>query len=168
MNTKTRWQIRRERGRGRKLFWGIVLVFAIVSLVSVAHGFGRERGRSHFGGGSTHGATFENPAELREGLSRALHYLEVTDEQEAAVKTLVDELSPELVALADGKNAIRDRLVAALSAETVNPADFAAARVEGTAIAERAVELTIDATLRLAQILTPEQRAELVEHWSKR
>ncbi len=66
MNTKTKWQIRRERGRGRKLFWGIVLVFAIVSLMSVAHGFGRERGRSHFGGGSTHGSTIENPVELRD------------------------------------------------------------------------------------------------------
>ena len=96
MNTKTKWQIRRERGRGRKLFWGIVLVFAIVSLMSVAHGFGRERGRSHFGGGSTHGSTIENPVELREGLSRALDYLDVTDEQEAAVETLVEELSPEL------------------------------------------------------------------------
>ena len=168
MNTKTKWHIRRERGRGRKLFWGIVLVFAIVSLMSVASGFGRERGRSHFGGGSTHGTILENPAELREGLLRALAYLDVTDEQETAVEALVDELSPELVALADGKNAIRDRLVAALSAETVDPADFVAARAEGTAIAERAVELTIDATLRLAQILTSEQRAELVEHWSKR
>jgi len=37
----------------------------------------------------------------------------------------------------------------------VDPEDFAAARVEGTALAERAVGTTIDATLRLAQILTP-------------
>ncbi len=166
MNAKTKRQIRRERGRGRRLFWGMVLIITVASFMAVANGFGRDHGRS--GSGRVHGSTFENPGELREGLERVLDHLDATDEQRTALRTLVDELSPELAALADGKEAIRNRLVAALSAEIVDTEDFAAARAEGTALAERAVGMTIDATLRLAQILTPEQRAELVEYWSKR
>jgi Spy/CpxP family protein refolding chaperone len=158
MNAKTKQQIRRERGHGRKLFWGIVLVITIVSLVWATNGFGRDHARRH-------GAILENAGELHESLSYALDYIDVTDEQETAVRTLVDELSPELMALTEGKEAIRSRLIAALSVETVDPEDFEVARAEATALTVRTVELTMDATQRLAQILTPEQRAELVKHW---
>jgi Spy/CpxP family protein refolding chaperone len=142
----------RSQGRGRKAFWILVLGVSLVAAVGSVRGFGHERG------GSQHAYRVD----------RLLDHLDATDTQRARITALVDERAPELVELATRREALRGRIVEVLAAEELTVTNIETLQQEVREQSAQLAERTIEITFEIASELTPEQRTELIERWTRR
>ncbi|HYB99357.1 MAG TPA: Spy/CpxP family protein refolding chaperone [Candidatus Limnocylindrales bacterium] len=95
-------------------------------------------------------------------VSFAMHRLDATDEQEERVQSVVAEAIDELEPLRDQHRAHRDELAALLSQPTVDRDAIEKLRQQELALAEELTQTIADAIADTADILTPDQRVELV------
>jgi Spy/CpxP family protein refolding chaperone len=169
MKPKANWKetIARHRtqGRGRKVFWVLVLGAVLIAGVGVVQGFGHDRA------GSRHGrdlATLAPPEQLADRIDHLLDRLDATDVQRARINALVDELTPELVELAAQRDALRDQVVAALAADELTSSRTETLQKEVSEQSAQLAQRALVITFEIAAELTPEQRAELTERWEQR
>jgi len=169
MKPKATWKERidrhRAQGRGRKVFWVLVLGAVLIAGVGFVKGFGHDRARPQDG---RHFATAASPEQLADRIDHLLDHLDATDTQRARIIDLVDELAPELVELAAQRDALSDQIVSALAAE-----ELTATRTENLQkqVSEQSAQLaerTLEIAFEIATELTPEQRTELFELWERR
>jgi Spy/CpxP family protein refolding chaperone len=143
-------QKHRQQGRGRKAFWVILTLGVVLILIAAARSPRRERGESHHGF-ARHG---ELSAEgIEEFLAADGWWLEkagIEEAQRQQIAALLEESLPRIEALA----AERDLLFQGLT--------------EVLELGNRAVGESFDLVLALAEVLTHEQRQELIQHWSGR
>lgn len=92
--------------------------------------------------------------------------IDATDEQKAAIQKTVDEAIPRMLELRAKKKEVHKNLHAALSAEKVDKAKLEQARKDGVKLADEMSKIVLDSTVSLSDILTAEQRKELVERFS--
>lgn len=169
MKPKANWKERiarhRAQGRGRKVFWVLVLGAVLIAGVGLVKGFGHERAGSPH---DRHFATAASPEQIADRVDRMFDQLDATDAQRARITARVNELTPELVELAAQRDALRDQIVAALAAEELTPSRTETLQKQvseqSAQLAERALEITFE----IAAELTPEQRAEFIERWDQR
>ena len=169
MKHKNDWKDRvarhRAEGRGRRVFWLLVLAAALIAAVGLAKGFGPQRTGSQHG---QHFVDIQSPEQITGRVDQMLDTLDVTDAQRERITTRVDAVAPELVELAAQRNALRDRIVAALADEqlTVSRIETLQTQVEeqSAQLARRALEIIFE----IAAELTPQQRNALIEQWDRR
>jgi Spy/CpxP family protein refolding chaperone len=114
------------------------------------HGGGMMQAR--WGGGHGHG-----------GMGRVLHELDLTDEQEDKIFEIMDGVRGEVRPLMREFRDTREDLVEILSAETIDRQAVETLRTERVAALDTASKTMTEALLDAADVLTPEQRAELVK-----
>jgi Spy/CpxP family protein refolding chaperone len=142
---------------------------------SQAAGWFRRHRRHHrpWGHGGWHRL---EPEEMRKRAHHAARWLlrtvDATPQQEEQVQQRVDSLVDELIAVRAQMPDRRAQFVEQLTAPTIDRAALHQAREAGMKQAARAWTLAVDAFADIAEVLTPEQRAQLraeIEehrHWS--
>ncbi len=143
-----------------------IIGLALAGNASAGWGWG-ERGHG-FGHGPAKGVSLE-PAEVQERVERMVAHLAIeidaTDEQKerltAIFVTAANDLLPMRAEMMERGNA--EELVALLTAPTVDRAAIEAFRADKLEIAERASRRIAEALGAAAEVLTPDQRAEIGE-----
>mgnify|MGYP001599581838 CR=1 FL=1 len=129
-----------------------------VANAASGHGFGHGCGK--------HDAP-QSAEELRERMDRGagwlLNRVDATPEQEAQVDTVLDRVAPELFALKDDHEALRQDLRAALTAESIDAAEVESIRKEGLALADDASRIVVGGIVDIAKVLDVDQRADLAQ-----
>lgn len=116
---------------------------------------GRDGGmmQARWGGGGGHGR----------GMGRVLQQLDLTDEQEDKIFEIMDGVRGEVRPLMREFRDTRENLVEILSAETIDRQAIETLRTERLASVDQASKTMSEALLNAAEVLTPEQRAELAK-----
>lgn len=139
------------------------LLVAIPAAFAGPFGGGGWRG----GGGCSHGGKTMTAEQVRERMDtaadRVMGRVDGTDAQRAEVGALLDKLAPDAVALKKEAKAVKAQLKAAIeSGEELDPTELERLRKEGLRLADKASKRALDALLDFQDVLTPEQRAELI------
>lgn len=162
MKTDRTTQEHRQEGRGRKVFWILVLVGATVALL----GFLRGPGREHLGSRHGHRQLSElSPERLQQQLDHTADRLDLTEQQVAELSRLLEGRLSALQALESDRHELVAEFAAALQSETLDPVRLQVLRGSALALAEQAVGQGVDLIGEAAQVLTPAQREELLRHW---
>lgn len=113
-----------------------------------------------------------SPEAVREKVGFATEWIlsrvDATDEQQAEVAEILDRTVAELAPLHDGSEADRAAFVAALTGPNVNRAALEDLRAEKLVEMTVASEQIVQSLADIAEVLTPEQRQELLamaERW---
>lgn len=168
VEAKPRW--------GRRVVIG-GLAAAAVAGIGLAAATGGEFGPGRFG----HGPGWGGPgwgghamhASMRHGfaergLERMLDGLDATPEQADKIRAIVEAAHDDLEPAMDGMRDTREKVAALLGAPTIDRAAAEALRAERVAAVDQASRRLTTAILDAAEVLTPEQRAKLVEHFKDR
>ncbi len=115
---------------------------------SCGHGFDAERARDH--------AAFATGWVLR--------HVDASDEQEERIQGIVSSVIGDVSNLVEPHRADHDAFMALLEDEEIDRAKLEELRQQQIAMAETASRLLADAIADIAEVLTIEQRAELLEH----
>ena len=152
------WQ---HRGRGRRVFGGIVITFGVLFLSSyfVAYGW-----HTHRWNRALWSYANLSPENLR-GLERILTEVGVTGEQRVKVKAILDGLAPEVTRIQSERQALQSQFTQALLANHVSSDELARIQTASLHLTERAFSLSMDALTKLSEVLTPLQRKRLVKAW---
>ena len=94
--------------------------------------------------------------------------VEVTDDQRDQVHAIVTAAIADMLEFREYKREGREALVEALTKERVDRAELEALRLQKLDIADRASQRLLTALADVAEVLTPDQRAELAEEWASR
>jgi periplasmic protein CpxP/Spy len=156
----TRGGMARSRRRRWLLFAAPVALIG-GTLATSAYAFGP--GRHGWGGDPER---MEKMVDRR--VDRMLDGIDATDDQKARVKGTIARLRPQLRALRADKQKLHEAGAKALSADRVDPNEIERLRRETLKLAERGSTLVSGALVEIAQVLNPEQRRELLEHFQKR
>lgn len=96
-------------------------------------------------------------------LDRALGSVDASDEQRAEIQAIIKDAREDIQALTADTEVYRDQFKGLLAADEIDRAEFEILRQTmletGDAVSARAMEALLD----VAELLTPEQRAELLE-----
>jgi Spy/CpxP family protein refolding chaperone len=123
------------------------------------HGWGR-------GGPGMHASMGRGFGEYR--LERMLEGLDATPEQADKIRAIVDAARDDLMPALDGMRGTREKVAEMLGAPTIDRAAAETLRAERVAAMDQASRRLTTAILDAAEVLTPEQRAKLVEHLKER
>lgn len=102
------------------------------------------------------------------GVGRVLGKVDATTEQKTKAADITKAAIKDLMPLRDAHSAVRDKLAAALTADKIDRAVIEQLRTEELALAETLSKRAAQALADVAEILTPAQRAKLVENWQSR
>jgi Spy/CpxP family protein refolding chaperone len=160
--------------RGLWLAGGVLaVVAAVASVAPVAwafrgfsghsfggHGFGGHRG--HFGMLLTH-----DPAAAKQHAGMAIEFalrgVNANDEQKQQARRIAERLIDELGPLAEQHHEHHQALVRELGKAQIDRAAIEQLRKQELALADQASKAALGAVTELADVLTPEQRNELID-----
>lgn len=149
--------------RARKLIAAGALALLVIGAVGVTCALSGRGGPGGFAGGRFHGPGFGE-----RGLERVLASVDVTAEQEKRIWAIIDDARSEVRPVFREFRDTRGTVAELLGAATLDRAAFEALRAERIAALDGASRTLTQAALDAAEVLTPEQRAELVERVQER
>ncbi|MCO5145168.1 MAG: Spy/CpxP family protein refolding chaperone [Aquamicrobium sp.] len=153
-----------NRNRSRWLIAGGVAVVALAGIGAAgAMGGGETMGRHVMEAGMKHGGHFAG-----RGLSRALDAVNATAEQEDRIWAIIDDTRAELRPVMREFRDTRETVMQLMAAPTIDRAAAETLRAERIAAIDEASKKMTAAMLDAAEVLTPEQRAELAKHLGER
>ncbi|MFQ5961444.1 MAG: Spy/CpxP family protein refolding chaperone [Candidatus Methylomirabilales bacterium] len=158
-------EVKKEQGkrfRGRLVLLSIGLIAGVLITSSLFAGYGRHR---------WHRRDLSEEELLRRmtrGTSWALSTVDATDEQRARINVILAELAPDMIRLQDERRLLVGQLIQAVEADQVSPDEVERVQAAGLRLAEQAFARTTDVVLQISEVLTPEQRKELVAAWRHR
>lgn len=158
----------RERGRGRKILGTVALIAGVLLLFTLLDGYGSQRGRWFHG--DRHGAELslkEWQERTNKGAEWVLDHVDASEEQKAQVKVILDDLASEVATLQGERAALVENFKQALEEDAIGQDELEPLRTASVRLAERAIGLTTDGLLAIVEILTPEQRRQLVKAWKE-
>ena len=140
------------------------LGLAVVVGLSIPVAFAA-RGPGGFGHGCDEGPATAEEAREHAGwfTEKALDRVDATDDQRASIEATLDGAVPTLFALKGEGRDLKDDMHDALLADQVDAAQVEALRAEAVQLADRASRQVADTVLKIASVLTAEQRAELAK-----
>ena len=169
MNLNNSEDVRSNKGTGRsRKFWvGALLTALVVSILAGGAIVSTQAaGWSHRGLG--HRGHFGHDPELtRERTEFAASWVlgrnDATDEQQEQVKAIIGRSVDDLTMLVEQHQQSRDAWVAELSKPTIDRAALEQLRQAGIESADAATTRVVEALADAAEVLTPEQRTELIQ-----
>ncbi len=120
------------------------------------------------GGWDGHMSPEEMADRIELGVKYALKETGATDEQRTRVTAILQATAADVHALAQEHKGFHKQLHEILAAETVDRARLEAVRAEGVSVADQATKRLAQGVADAADVLTPEQRAQLAERLHKR
>ena len=165
-----------RRGFGYAALIGAALVGLVgggLATSAMGHGgFGpRHWGGGHHGGGWGH-HRMHGPMSPEQAKDRAAHMVErfawhvnATAEQKQKLTAIAQSLATDMQPLHQKMREMRKRGIELLRQPTVDRAAVEAFRAEQIASADAASKRLAQALTDAAEVLTPEQRAKLAQHW---
>jgi Spy/CpxP family protein refolding chaperone len=157
-------ETKRERGRGRKVFWIVVVAAGLLMMVhySIGSMWHHHHGRH----------TVLSQTEMKERMGkkaeRALKEVNATPEQRARVNEIIDGLVPDIVGFQKEREELKIRIAKALERGDIPPDALEQARVSSVTLAEKAINRSFEAIVAVSDVLTPDQRRELLKEWEQR
>jgi periplasmic protein CpxP/Spy len=151
-------------GRRRRLF----AVGAAVLVGLAGFGIGRATSRPWHGFGPGMHSAFDADAAGRraeKGIGYMLGKVDATPEQKAKVTEIAKAAINDMAPIRQAHAAARDKVTAALKADKVDRAAIEQVRVEQLALGETLSKKASQAIADAADVLTPAQRAKLVDRW---
>ena len=153
----------------RSLLLGVTVIAAALFVAGWAGT--RERHPLRWGYGHRHQAAF-SAEEVRKRMSRvakwALDEVKASDAQRAQVQVILDGMASEVAGLQGERQALRDQFIQAVAADPVKTEQVAQVRAASLQLAERAIDRSLEALVKISQVLTPDQRKQLLETWKGR
>lgn len=151
-----------RRRWGRKIGVLAILLLGLAGIKAAVAGGGGHCG--HHGGPVTAEAVSEH---MSWATDRALDRVDATDEQYKAVDAIIEQSAPTLAGFAGEGRALKVRMKDTLVADPTDRAALESLRAEALSLADRASAAALDDVVKLASVLTPEQRQKLAETWEK-
>lgn len=152
---------------------GAIAIAAIGGIglaTAMSDGFGRG-GPGMFGPGMHHGMDFSGRHGMGFGerrLDRVLDEIDATPEQAEKIKAIIDAARDDLSPVAEEFRDTREEVASLLGAATIDRAAAETLRAARIAKVDEASRRLTSAVLDAAEVLTPEQRATLIEHFKDR
>jgi periplasmic protein CpxP/Spy len=157
----------------RRRFWlGGGVVAGLAALVAVAprawafHGLA---GEAMGGGRGRHAFVarmLKDPAAAKEHANMAVEWalrgVDATDEQKQRAKGIADRLIDQIGPMAEKHREHREAIVRELARPQIDREALERLRREEIALADEASKLAVDSIADLGEVLTPEQRTELI------
>jgi Spy/CpxP family protein refolding chaperone len=137
--------------RGRNFFWGALLIAGAVLLLSA---FSHSRSSDRPGDFQAH---------MIDKLDTMLDQVDASDSQRKQAEEIVADLSEYSGHFDAARKDLSSRLIEALAREDIDVESFASIRIEMLELTDEASAKLFDALYDLSELLTPEQRAELLE-----
>lgn len=165
-----------HRGSGRRVRGWVTAVMLIglgaaggalttIAVDAGAHGGWHDGFRMHRHG---HAHSAEHATEHLQKISAwALGSVDATGEQRDRIDTILAGAVNDILPLRDEHHAHRRDLIAELARPRVDRAELERIRAAELALAETATARLLDATVAIAQVLSPEQRQQLVERFAE-
>ena len=143
---------------------GILLTGAFTMFSANAHSGGWRHGRGHHGFGH-HGFGDASTAAERAGhfTDWILSRIDANQDQRDQIKTIVQDTIGELIPLREQHAANRESLIEALKQSTIDRDKLSELRQATLQLADTASSRIIDAIADSGEVLTPEQRTQLLE-----
>ncbi|HEU4431357.1 MAG TPA: Spy/CpxP family protein refolding chaperone [Myxococcota bacterium] len=139
---------------------------ALLAAPALGGGGGGWFGHGH-GGFGRHGHHRLSEEQIRDRLEWMLRDVDASDEQLDRITQVATTTVTELRGLHDAHRGAREQVTTALGGATVDRAALETLRAEHIAAADEASRKITDALAQIAEVLTPEQRAELVAQHAK-
>ena len=156
-----------RRGFRRRGFF--LAGFALLSGL-IGFGLGKVTGRHH-GPGYGLNRSMDPDAMIRRvdaGVGYMLGRVDGTAEQKSKIADIAKSTIKDLTPLRETHRAVQAKLAAALKADKIDRAAVEQLRVEEIALAETFSKRASQALADAAEVLTPAQRAKLVDRWQQR
>lgn len=149
----------------KRTWFSLVALAVLVSVAALAGptacGHGRRGPHAFFEGGEI------DSDRLRHGAEWALRSADPSDEQLDRVVEIATSALEEFRAMHGERGEHHERIVAALSGETVDRDDLDALRSEGLERFDVGSKRALDALVEIAEVFSPDQRAALIEQAKK-
>ncbi len=100
-------------------------------------------------------------------IGRALSKVDATPEQRAKVEAIAKAAVDDVMAMRKDPTSLREKLLAILTADTVDRPALEALRADQFNVANAASKRILQAVAEAAEVLKPEQRRQLAEHWKQ-
>lgn len=142
---------------------GSIAVVALGGIGAAAAMGGDGMGRFVMNAGMHHGGGF-----MGRGFGRMLERVDATAEQEERIWAIIDDARAELRPMMREFRDSRETVAELLGAASIDRAAAETLRAERVAAIDTASRRMTGALLDAAEVLTPEQRAKLVEHFRER
>ncbi len=162
---------RKPRWTRRWLLYALVPVTA--ALVASAVVLPRAAAWGGWSGGGFHhgfhhgGHPDLSQPEARERIERRLTFvleqLDANEQQQQAIKAIVERSLDEMAALHERGHALRDRFGAALLGEQVDRQELEQARQQLRELTDQGSRLAVERLAEISEVLTPEQRARIYD-----
>lgn len=151
-----------KRFRGRLALLSIGLIAGVFITSSLFAGYGRHPWHRR------NLSEEELLQRMTRGTSWALSTVDATDRQRMRINALLTKLAPELATLRKDREALMGDFITAVEADEVRSEELARLQAAGASLVKRAFERTTNVLFQLSEVLTPEQRKELVAAWRHR
>lgn len=161
----------REAGRGRKATWIAVGIAALLAAIWMAPTITGHSQGERFGGLRRMRAHDRSLTELADELREHTRWAEfagLSATQSEQIAELLDAKSPVFEDLDSQQAKLTERAANALAASDLDPTELTTLRTDMRRLADEAVDESFDLVVEAAELLTPQQRADLVGHWRDR
>jgi len=139
--------------------WFVLPICMAGSLaVSPARAFGAESNSSWAGGSAEDQETF-----LEKKVDKMLDWVNATDTQRAAIKTIVERMRTDLQPIRQEKTSLRTQLKEAFAAQSLDPIVIENLRTQAVGLFDRASSVVSKAAVDCGNVLTAEQRQTLMK-----
>jgi protein CpxP len=152
----------------RRETWIVALALAVlgIGVVAVPSAMAFRAFGGHGGPGFGHGL-MQNPERAKAHAAFAVEWafraVGATEQQKEDGRVVVEQLVDRLVPLRERHLAHREAVARELVKPQIDRAALEQLRTEGLALADEATRIIVDGVADLAEVLTPEQRAELLD-----
>jgi Spy/CpxP family protein refolding chaperone len=137
--------------RGSRFFFGALLIAGVVLLLSA---FSHTRAQEKTG---------DLQAHLTGKIDEVLDQVDATDSQRRQAEEIVADLQEYSGHFDAARRDLSSRLIEALARDDIDVESFASIRIEVLELTDEASAKLFDALYDLSELLTPQQRAELLE-----
>ncbi len=101
-------------------------------------------------------------------VNRALSEVDATPEQREKADAIAKKAVEDLMAMRNDQESTRGKVLAVLTADTIDRSALEALRAEKLSMADAASKRVVQVVADIADVLKPEQRRKLAEHWKER
>ena len=160
-----------ERGWGRRVVIGGITAVAALAAIGLAAAatsdFGPGFGMGRFGMGEHMMDAHMGMGFGEHGMGYVLDQIDATPEQEDKLWAIIDSTRSELRPTFREFRETREAIAGILGAPTIDRAALEKLRSERIATIDATSRKMTDALVQAAEVLTPEQRAKLLEHFKE-